>query len=161
MSEQRDDDHPDVIMLPPAMLLIALLLAIGLEFTGLLNVLPPLSATSWAVYVGLVLLVVALVLGVSALRTFTKIGTNPSPHQPSLKLATTGPYHFTRNPMYLGFLLILGALSLIFSLDWGIVLVPVLALALHFGVVTREESYLTAKFGQPYRDFMNQTRRWI
>ncbi len=161
MSTPRDDDHPDVIMLPPAMLLIALVIAIGLEFTDLLNFLPPLSATSWAFYAGLVLLALALALGSSALRTFTKIGTNPSPHQPSLKLATTGPYRFTRNPMYLGFVLILAALSLIFSLDWGIVLVPVLALLLHYGVVTREESYLTAKLGQPYRDFMSHTRRWI
>ncbi|HTM76389.1 MAG TPA: isoprenylcysteine carboxylmethyltransferase family protein [Devosia sp.] len=156
-----DSDHPDVIMLPPLILLIALVVAVVLEFTNILHFLPPISEMGWALYAGLALLVVALALGVSALRTFTKLGTNPSPHQPSLKLATTGPYRFTRNPMYLGFGLILAGLSLIFSLDWGVILVPVLALLLHYGVVIREEAYLTAKFGQPYRDFLGRTRRWL
>lgn len=161
MSATRNDDHPDVIMLPPLILLIALAIAIGMEFTGTLQFLPPMSGASWALYLGVAFLIVALALGVSAIRTFTSVGTNPSPHQPSLKLATSGPYRFTRNPMYLGFVMILAGLSLIFSLDWGIILVPVLLVLLHYGVVTREETYLTAKFGQPYRDFMSRTRRWI
>jgi protein-S-isoprenylcysteine O-methyltransferase Ste14 len=155
------DDHPDVIMLPPAMALIALVVAIAMEFTGMLSFLPPISAMSWSFYLGVLVLVIALGLGVAASRTFARVGTNLSPHQPSLKLATTGPYRFTRNPIYLGFVLILAGLSLIFSLDWGLILVPVLALALHYGVVIREETYLAAKFGQPYRDFMARTRRWI
>jgi protein-S-isoprenylcysteine O-methyltransferase Ste14 len=161
MSEPRDDDHPDVIMLPPSLLLIALLLAIGLEFTGILHFLPPVSGTGWALYAGIILLAVALVLGISAARTFRAVGTNLSPHQPSLKLATTGPYRFTRNPMYLGFVLILAGLSLVFSLDWGLILVPVLALVLHYGVIIREEAYLTDKFGEAYRGFLTRTRRWI
>jgi protein-S-isoprenylcysteine O-methyltransferase Ste14 len=104
---------------------------------------------------------IAIALGGWALRTFRAVGTNPSPHQPSLSLALTGPYQFTRNPMYVGFVLLLAGLSLIFSLDWGLILVPVLALVLHYGVVAREETYLTAKFGQPYRDFLLRTRRWL
>lgn len=160
MPALENDDHPDVIMLPPFILLGALIVAIGLEFTNSLNFLPPVSA-SWALFLGLALLVVALALGVSALRTFREVGTNPSPHQPSLKLATTGPYRFSRNPMYIGFLMILAGLSLVASLDWGLILVPVLAVLLHYGVVTREEAYLSAKFGRPYQEFMNRTRRWI
>lgn len=155
------DDHPDVIMLPPVMLLIALVVAIAMEFTSMLDFLPPISAVSWSFYLGLLLLVIALGLGVAATRTFRRVGTNLSPHQPSLQLATTGPYRFTRNPIYIGLVLILAGLSLIFSLDWGLILVPVLALLLHYGVVVREETYLAAKFGQPYRDFLNHTRRWI
>jgi protein-S-isoprenylcysteine O-methyltransferase Ste14 len=155
-------DHPDVIMLPPFILLIALFVAVGLDFTNTLNFLPPaFSATSWTFYLGLALLVAALALGMSALRTFRKVGTNPSPHEPTLKLATTGPYRFSRNPMYIGFMMILAGLSLVASLEWGLILVPVLAVLLHYGVVTREEAYLSAKFGQPYREFMNRTRRWI
>jgi protein-S-isoprenylcysteine O-methyltransferase Ste14 len=162
MPASGNNDHPDVIMLPPFILLIALIVAIGLEFTTSLNFLPPaFSATSWEFYLGLALLVAALALGVSALRTFKTVGTNPSPHEPSLNLATTGPYRFSRNPMYLGFMMSLAGLSLVASLEWGLVLVPVLAVVLHYGVVTREEAYLSAKFGKPYREFMNRTRRWI
>jgi protein-S-isoprenylcysteine O-methyltransferase Ste14 len=57
--------------------------------------------------------------------------------------------------------LILAGLSLVFSLDWGLILVPVLALVLHYGVIIREEAYLTDKFGEAYRGFLTRTRRWI
>ena len=73
----------------------------------------------------------------------------------------TGPYRFTRNPMYLGMVIIQIGLCLTFSLDWLIFLTPILWAALHFGVVLREEAYLEAKFGAPYQHFKGRTRRWL
>ena len=154
-------DHPDVIMFPPFIVLIALAAAIVLEWLVGLHFLPPMAWSGWQLYLGLVLVLAAVALAGWAVRTFSAVGTNVSPHEPALKLATSGPYRFTRNPMYLGFVLLFVGVSLIFSLEWGIILAPVLALVLHFGVVLREERYLTDKFGQPYRDLLARTRRWF
>ena len=67
----------------------------------------------------------------------------------------------TRNPMYLGLMLGYVGITLIASLDWGLLTLIPLALTLHYGVVLREERYLTAKFGKPYTDYLARTRRWL
>lgn len=51
--------------------------------------------------------------------------------------------------------------SLVFALDWLILLmVPSIAI-LHFGIVLREEQYLEAKFGESYRDYMERVPRYV
>jgi len=52
-------------------------------------------------------------------------------------------------------------LSLIFDLEWGIVLLPMLWLALDRIIVAREERYLLARFGAPYADYLGHSRRWL
>ena len=52
-------------------------------------------------------------------------------------------------------------LALMFSLDWGLPLVALLWAALHWGVVLREEAYLTQKFGAKYEALLKTTRRWL
>jgi protein-S-isoprenylcysteine O-methyltransferase Ste14 len=94
-------------------------------------------------------------------REFNRIGTNINPFRPALKLVTTGPYSFSRNPIYLGMILFMLGFSIMFSLEWGILLTPILWLALDRLVVAREEAYLAAKFGESYREYLTQTRRWM
>ena len=154
-------DHPDVIMFPPFIVMTVLVVAVALEWVVGLHFLQAVAWSGWQLYVGVALVLAAVALAGWAVRTFSRAGTNVSPHEPALHLATSGPYRFTRNPMYAAFVLLFVGVSLIFSLEWGIILTPVLALTLHFGVVLREEKYLTDKFGQPYRDFLGRTRRWI
>jgi protein-S-isoprenylcysteine O-methyltransferase Ste14 len=154
-------DHPDAIMFPPFIVMTVLVVAVALEWVVGLHFLQAVAWSGRQLYVGVALVLAAVALAGWAVRTFSTVGTNVSPHEPALNLATSGPYRFTRNPMYVGFVILLLGVSLIFSLEWGIILAPVLALVLHFGVVLREERYLTEKFGQPYRDFLGRTRRWI
>jgi len=161
MANQDATDHPDVVMLPPFIVLIILAVAIALEWVIGLTFLPAISWSSWSVYVGVLVVAGGVALLVWAVRAFAAVGTNLSPHEPTLNLTTDGPYRLTRNPMYIGFMLLLAGISLLFSLEWGLILVPVLALVLHFGVVLREEKYLTAKFGKTYTDFTSRTRRWV
>lgn len=119
------------------------------------------AVTTVQAWIGLLVLAVAVTLPISGFRTFTREGTNVNPFQPALKLVTSGPYRFTRNPMYLGMVLLLLGLSLIFSLEWGLILTPLLWLAYDRLVVVREEAYLSRTFGAPYIAFLGRTRRWI
>ena len=92
---------------------------------------------------------------------FKRAGTHVEPHKPSLVLVEGGPYRLTRNPMYLGLILVLVGCGFVASLDWALPLVIPFGLVLHHGVVLREERYLGAKFGAPYRAYLDSTRRWL
>jgi protein-S-isoprenylcysteine O-methyltransferase Ste14 len=73
----------------------------------------------------------------------------------------SGVYRFSRNPIYVGFLLVLVALAVGANMGWMLVMLPILFVLLHFGVVRREERYLSAKFGAGYDDYRARVRRWI
>ena len=53
------------------------------------------------------------------------------------------------------------ALALTFAIDWALITAVALWAVLHYGVVLREEAYLSAKFGAPYTEYLTRTRRWI
>ena len=72
-----------------------------------------------------------------------------------------GIYKITRNPMYLGMTLIVGAIGLFFSSYAIVVLGLFAAIVIDRLVIAREEAYLEARFGQSYTDYKTQVRRWI
>lgn len=154
-------DTAGVIMAPMAMLLVAIITSAALEFIVPVAFLPEPGPGSWSSWLGALLFAAGYGIAILGRRAFTRAGTNVFPHLPALRLVTSGPYRFTRNPMYLGVLAAFAGIVLAFSLEIGIVVLVLLALALHFGVVLREERYLTRKFGAPYEEFARRTRRWI
>jgi protein-S-isoprenylcysteine O-methyltransferase Ste14 len=154
-------DNPGVIMLPPLILLIAIAVAVALELLVPLAFLPAPGLASWLSWLGAVVFVTGLWISISGNREFVRSGTNVNPYQPALKLVTSGPYRFTRNPMYLGMIVAFAGIVLTFALELGILVWVLFALTLHYGVVMREERYLTRKFGAPYEDFLKRTRRWV
>ena len=88
-------------------------------------------------------------------------GTNIDPAKPALAIVRGGPYRFTRNPMYLALCLLQIALGFFLN-DWITLLFVIpLFFVLHYGVVLREERYLTAKFGEPYLQLKREVRRWL
>ncbi|MEM9320898.1 MAG: isoprenylcysteine carboxylmethyltransferase family protein [Pseudomonadota bacterium] len=155
-----DRDAPDILIFPPLAAGLAVFAAIALEWLAPLGVLPPPGAPALLVF-GIILLAAAIGVALWGIATFRAGGTNVDPRQPALRLVEGGPFRFTRNPMYLGMVLFQLGLALAASLDWSVMLAPLLWGVLHFGVVLREEAYLTAKFGAPYTEFLTRTRRWL
>ena len=90
-----------------------------------------------------------------------RAGTNVRPDQPSLAIVTDGPFRFSRNPMYLATTGLYLGTTLLVNTPWPLVLLPPMLLILHWGVVRREERYLEAKFGEPYRAYKSRVRRWV
>jgi protein-S-isoprenylcysteine O-methyltransferase Ste14 len=156
-----DTDHgPQLPLPPPVLLLTALVAAIILDWAPLRFLAPPVGL-NLQVIVGALLVAGSLWLVMGAVQTFRREGTNVIPTRPALKIVTDGPYRFTRNPMYLGMVLFLLGISLIFSLEWGVILTPVLWIAFDRLIVAREEVYLTGKFGADYQALRDKTRRWL
>ena len=154
------EDKPNIIMLPPVATIGALGICFVLQFAFDPNILSAFPDLSLMILGGVLIIIGFLIAGLGV-AAFHGADTNVDPTKPALTIVNTGPYRFTRNPMYIGLVLVHFGLGLAFSLDWTILLTPGLGLLLHFGVVLREEAYLTAKFGDQYRDLLQSTRRWI
>lgn len=158
---QTEQDNPGLKVLPPVYPAAALALALILEWLTGLSFLDEPTIYGWQAWLGIVSLLAGLAFALSAISAFSEAGTNVEPYKPSIVLVTTGAFAVSRNPIYLGFVLMLLGISLIFSLEWGVILTPVVWLALDRFVVIREEVYLSRKFGDAYTDYRRQTRRWF
>jgi protein-S-isoprenylcysteine O-methyltransferase Ste14 len=150
-------DNPGVIAFPPLIWLVNAVISILVHL--LIRV--PITSYRICLVCGIVLIILAPTLALSALRTMKAAGTNVHPSEPALTIVRDGPFRFTRNPMYLALCLVQIALGFFLN-DWITLLFVVpLALIFHYGVVLREERYLAAKFGEPYLQYKRQVRRWI
>jgi protein-S-isoprenylcysteine O-methyltransferase Ste14 len=151
--------RPFLHMPVPWVFLLAFLLGVGLQL-----LLPVSSASSTlsllARVAGVVLFVAGAVLAGWGLVLFHRLETTTTPGEAPNNLVTTGPYRFTRNPMYLGLVLAYLGEQGMLVLAW-----PLLFLVLTIGYVNGfvlpiEESSLRA-FGPAYEAYRARVRRWI
>ncbi|MBI4120292.1 MAG: isoprenylcysteine carboxylmethyltransferase family protein [Parcubacteria group bacterium] len=134
-------------------------LAAGL-IIDLLKPLPLFIAKWLGIVLGLPLVVCGVSLLFWAVRTFAKSEISPR-FKPVGSIMTSGPFAFTRNPMYLSFTLIYLGIAFALNAFWPIfILLPVIAI-LHYGVILREEKYLKEKFGGEYQMYKTRVRRWF
>jgi len=153
----QPQDNPGVIAFPPLIWLVNAVISILVHL--LIRV--PITSYRICLVCGIVLIILAPTLALSALRTMKAAGTNVHPSEPALTIVRDGPFRFTRNPMYLALCLVQTALGFFLN-DWITLLFVIpLALIFHYGVVLREERYLAAKFGEPYLQYKRQVRRWV
>jgi len=105
----------------------------------------------------------AVVVVVVAVRGFRKAKTTVDPFHPesASAIVTSGIYRFTRNPMYLGFLLSLIALA-VFLGNWISALMPLIFVVyMNRFQIAPEERALRVRFGASYEAFLRSVRRWI
>ena len=150
-------DNPGVIAFPPLIWLVNAVISVLVH----LFVQIPIMRYGICLVGGIVFIILAPAMALSAFRTMKSAGTNVHPSEPALTIVRGGPFRFTRNPLYLALCLLQVALGFFLN-DWITVLfVVTLTLIFHYGVVLREERYLTAKFGEPYLQYKREVRRWI
>lgn len=113
----------------------------------------------WAAGSGL--LAAAVALGGWGLFTFRRGDTTPEPNGVASSLLTSGPFRFSRNPLYLALSTTLAAFGLLLDSAWVLLLAPLLALLLDRLVIRREESRLRAQFGDAYLAYTRRVRRWL
>jgi protein-S-isoprenylcysteine O-methyltransferase Ste14 len=158
MNEPRD--IPGVIAPPPLIALAALLLGLALDWLLPSVILRGVFGFSTRLIIGASLIAAGAAMAIFARHSFVQAGTNVHPWKPSLTLVTGGIFAWMRNPMYVGLILLVAGLAIALASDWTVVLLVPAALILHFGVVTREEHYLEAKFGESYRVYMSKVPRY-
>lgn len=157
MAKEQDRPNISPMVHPPVVALMFIVIA---YFLGRFF---PLSFSTPAVlrYLGLALTFAGFLLGIGALIEFRKARTTLDPHGSAKQLVTSGIYRFTRNPIYLGFLLMVIGLPLNSGLYWGIVLAPFYIFMMNRLIIQHEEAYLERKFGNAYTGYISRVRRWI
>jgi protein-S-isoprenylcysteine O-methyltransferase Ste14 len=155
--KEQIPDRPGVIAPPPFIYLSGLLIGAGLQRQLPVPWLPrPLRNFLGSTLLGSAIFIIAL-----AFRNMKHAGTNVNPTQPTTTLVTTGPYLFSRNPLYLGLTMLYTGLALLGNLFWAVLLLPVILRIINQGVIAREERYLENKFGEQYRQYKERVPRWF
>ena len=106
---------------------------------------------------------IGLVFGVSAMVSFSRERTTMNPTKPaaSSSLVITGPFRFTRNPMYLSLLLYLLAWAVYLSNFVAVLFLPVFVLYINQFQIKPEERVLFSLFGPEYAAYKERVRRWL
>ena len=115
----------------------------------------------WAFALGTIFVALGLLLLALALVEFARNRTTPVPHMEASQLITSGVFRFSRNPIYLGDILILAGLILRWDAVLSLPLIPVLVWIINNRFIRAEEFRLERAFGDAFLRYMAQTRRWL
>ena len=160
IDESRALAHPGVRFPPPFLFAAGLLAGWWLSRRKPI----PLVPDHWVRVSEILALAVGaagLVLIFWGIATFRAHRTAVFPNQPAARIVRSGPYRFTRNPMYTGMTGLYVGLTLLLNDAWPLLFLPVVLLLLVRLVITREERYLSTAFASEYAEYRRQVRRWL
>jgi protein-S-isoprenylcysteine O-methyltransferase Ste14 len=144
-------------LLPPTYFYIAIVLVLVLHF-----LLPGAQVISspWR-YLGIIPLIVGSALNILADQAFKQHHTTVKPFEKSTFLVTKGVFRFSRNPMYLGFVLILAAISIFLGSVTPWIVVVVFPLVMEIRFIRAEETMLEAQFADMWLQYKQRVRKWL
>ncbi len=145
------------ILVPPLLLLLSL---IGMVAVSRLS-----SSNIWIQQpfdkAGFAVIAIGVLLPVWAARIFKQRQTNILPYRDPEKIVTEGPFKFSRNPMYLGMLLVLtGAAIKLGNLE-SFGFVAIFFCVSNWWYIPFEEERMSAVFGEQFDTYKNNVRRWL
>ncbi|MDZ7783351.1 MAG: isoprenylcysteine carboxylmethyltransferase family protein [Halioglobus sp.] len=148
------------LKVPPLVLLViagSSMLAVSRISSNLCFTLPGVA------WLSTVLATAGLIIAILGVVEFRAAGTTVDPRMPeqSAKLVVRGVYRFSRNPMYLGFLLVLVAWGLFLGSTFSLLFLPAFILYMNYFQIVPEERFMREKFGESYDQYSSQVRRWI
>ena len=113
--------------------------------------------------ISLLILSSGFLIIVTAARLFSRYKTIISPITPekSTSLVTEGVFSFSRNPMYLGMLIIITSSSIFFATWVGLLLIILFIVIINFFQIEPEEKMMRKLFGEEYEAYTTKVRRWI
>jgi protein-S-isoprenylcysteine O-methyltransferase Ste14 len=155
--QDRPSGGPDVIALPPLILGAAIALGLILNYFWPAKVL----ARSLAVPLGILIVFVAVAIGLLAVREMVTASTPLDVRKRSTRIVTSGVFQQSRNPIYLGMVLLCTGVAFLVDSLWLLGLVPLFAAILQKGVIEPEEAYLERNFGEEYLRYKARVPRWI
>jgi protein-S-isoprenylcysteine O-methyltransferase Ste14 len=156
MQEDRPD-RPGVIATPPLILAATIALGVVIDFFWPANFLPVAIAAP----LGVLIILSGFALGISAVKEMQAANTPFETNKPPTEIVTSGVFQRSRNPIYLGMLLLCTGIAILVNSLWILILVVLFAIVLQKGVIEPEEAYLEQKFGDKYLRYKAKVRRWV
>ena len=142
------------ISFPPVILLVSVFLQLILLFTF------PVS-TDLSSLLGLIFLLAGVFLVFFSFRFMRKMETTFIPDGTPKKLISSGPFKISRNPIYLGMLLILFGTAFLMSSLSAVIIAIVFGLIINFTWIAHEEKKLKELFSEDWENYSAKVRRWI
>jgi protein-S-isoprenylcysteine O-methyltransferase Ste14 len=142
---------------PPLVYLVSIAIGSLLEFVWPLGFLPH----ALAVALGILLVVAAVILFIGSVGKFRAAGTPVPGNKPTTAIVRSGPYRFSRNPIYLAFTLLHLGIAMWINSLWLIATLVASAGIMAWVVIPREEQYLERRFGAEYLAYKKSVRRWV
>lgn len=151
-------DHAGVKIPPPLVYFVLSLFGAGIHSWFPL----PLGLTREIPYWGLAIVSIPSMLIIfSVIWTFRKVETGLEPWSTTSAIVTSGPFRFSRNPIYLAFFIVPVAIGVKINSFWPLIMIVPIALIISHVAIKKEEAYLESKFGQIYLDYKSKVRRWL
>ena len=151
-------DSPAFRIWPPVALGVPL--AAGLVLTATVG--DPVSIASAAArWIGGTLAIAFLLWNGWTLWVMATNSTAVLPGGATVLILQSGPFRLSRNPLYVGLIVLDVALALLAPSFWALVFVPVGVVALSWGAIRPEERYLSDRFGPEYEAYRARVRRWL
>lgn len=149
---------PNRIPWPPILYGAAAVAAVGLGW--MLPVTGWPRGTIWRA-LGWLMLLGGLGLDLWAMATMARQRANILPHRAATALVTTGPFAWSRNPIYLGNTIALSGAGFAFANSWFFAAALVAAIAVTRLAIRREEAHLAQRFGANWHAYSGRTPRWL
>jgi protein-S-isoprenylcysteine O-methyltransferase Ste14 len=122
----------------------------------------PSPDLAWIIRIaGFVFVGVGIVLAFSAVGVFRKTKTTIVPHETPSTLVISGPYRFTRNPMYVSLTLVYLGVAGTRNEIWPVIVLPLVLAYINFLVIPIEEKNLRGAFGDEYQKYGERVGRWL
>lgn len=144
--------------LPPAWLLAFIILVV---LAGRVDPWAPAWSPLWRWSAGGAAVLTGLVFLSAAAARMRGARTTLDPAGRPRALVTGGVFRFSRNPIYLGMVLLLLGAALMAASWPGLVLVPLFAVLITLRFIRREEAALARAFGEEFTSYTRRTRRWL
>jgi protein-S-isoprenylcysteine O-methyltransferase Ste14 len=121
----------------------------------------PVVLGGWRLPLGGALVLLFLAWNGWALWLFGRHRTGLLPGQVTYAVIEDGPYRLSRNPLYVGLLVLYLGLALLAPTFWGLVLFPVAVMLVLWSAILPEERFLHERFGASYDEYAERVRRWL
>jgi len=157
MGKNENNDNAGVKLPPPIVYLGLGLIGVGMEYVIPLSI----GIDSPVNYLGVGVIIVSIVSLMFVFKFYKRYETEIEPWKTTSKIITTGPYKYSRNPVYIFLCGVPIGLGIAFNTYWALfAFIPALIIV-YFTAVKKEEKYLETKFGQEYLDYKAKVRRWL
>ena len=151
-------DSSNAVIRPPIARALACVAGVGVDWLSPMPFLPTSFPSAW---LGGRFSPSVFVRAMWAIVTIRKAGARVETYKPTTTIVASGPYSFTRNPIYIGMFLGQIGLAVGFNSLWLLATLVPFYLVIRYGVVAREEAYLERKFGDICCSYRSRARRWL
>lgn len=152
---KQDKSIPRI--LPPVYLLAAMVVMIVL---GIITPIGYWLEFLWR-YVGILFLLIGFLVIALSRKLFHRLGTPVPPGVQATVLVTKGIFQYTRNPMYLGGMVVLAGVAILLGSISPLIVIPFFVWIIQRKFILQEEKWMESWFGQSYLEYKKKTPRWL